>query len=619
MRLITLVMSLFAGKYGIMVVGLFLTLLSFGSSLGLLTLSAWFLASCYLVASINFNIFYPSSSVRGFAIARTFFKYVQRLVTHKATFDVLTKLRVQVFVNMLPCAVDINKLHALQAHLLHQEQSQGPTSTQNKIISDNELFDIIIKDIENLGGLYVNVLIPFLGSLILFILSTIGLCFINLELGLLVGCMLILMTLLTPWIFYPLSKRLISNIEQTSTQLRLKFLNFLELQFENVIFAKTATKEAEINNLSSELISKQLQRDKLFNLTSLIMQLFIGSLLTITIFLSSYLSLLHNPDLRFPGLAAIFTFLVIGAVEIIVPLAVLFVNLGQILNSAHNLEQLLEEQQGYELATSVIHAQEKISHEEARVTVVPTHQFFPAPLDPVLLAQVARFELIAQDVSFAYPDLQVLQNLNFTFARQHKYLISGDSGKGKTTLLNCLMGLEVSYTGNIYLKLYDKQNQLLETLEARQGTLRQLICHLSQRVHIFTDSVYDNLRIANASASDSQIIEVLRAVELDDLANNPQQILGNGGRVLSGGEIRRIGIARLLLSNAKIFILDEPTESIDSEIEAKMLELISTHITQNQATMILVSHNKNNHSYCDTNLLFVNEQGQSTQLIPTQK
>lgn len=615
MRLITLVLRLFAGKYGIMLVGLLLTLLSFGSSIGLLTLSAWFLASCYLIASIDFNIFYPSSSVRGFAIARTFFKYVQRLVTHKATFDVLTKLRVQVFVNMLPCAVDINKLHALQAHLLHQQDTQGPTSSQQKIISDNELFDIIIKDIENLGGLYVNVLIPFLGSLLIFILATVGLCFINLELGLLVGGILILMTLLTPWIFYPLGKRLIGTIEQASTQLRLKFLNFLELQFENLIFAKTADKEQEINDMSAELIAKQLQRDKLFNLTSLIMQLLIGTLLTVTIFLSSYLALLHDPDLRLPGLAAIFIFLVIGAVEIVVPLAVLFVNLGQILNSARNLEKLLENQEGNELATSVVQAQKKIDPEEQRTVQVQEHHLFPQQLAPELLNQVASYELVADNVSFAYPDLQVLRDLSFTFHPQNKYLISGDSGKGKTTLLNCLMGLETSYQGHIYLKLYDQHGQLLDSLEARQGTLRQLMCHLSQRVHIFTDSVFDNLRIANAQATNAQIIEVLRAVELHDLADNPQQILGNGGRVLSGGEIRRIGIARLLLSNAKLFILDEPTESIDSEIEAKMLQLIVDHVTDNQATLILVSHNKNNHSYCDTNLVFVNEANQTTQLV----
>ncbi|MFC6276302.1 amino acid ABC transporter ATP-binding/permease protein [Psittacicella hinzii] len=618
-KFFSLMLRLFAGKGFIMFLGLVLTILSFGSSLGLLTLSTWFLASCYLAKSIDFNIFYPSSSVRGFAIARTALKYIQRLVTHKATFDVLTKLRIQIFASLLPLATDIKQMSQFKSsttrntnkeehkkatprtgkEILNEVRATNASNVQQKAktpnipISDNELFDRILKDIDNLDGFYVNIIIPFLGTLLLFIGFTIGLSFISPALALVVGGSLTLVTLIVPWIFYPLGKKISANIELSSTKLRLAFLNYLELQFETLIFAKQEQKTQQLETLNQELIQQQLKRDRHTNLTTLILQLLLGVLLTVAIFGASYLQVLHATDLRFPGLATIFIFLVVGAIEFIIPLASLFLHLGQIIASAKNLETLLANKDAADLAQHLI----DVDLDKAKPHHADTSKLYPQGLEQDILAKTESIGIKVSNLNFTYNQNAIINNLNVSFAPGQTYLISGDSGLGKTTFLNCLIGLEQSYTGNIEFDLY-QQGQVFKTIDANSGLQRQLCVHLSQRVHIFNDSLFDNLKIANPDLTPEQAKQVLTTVGLDYLAENLGQILGNGGRSLSGGEIRRIGIARVLLSPARLIVLDEPTESIDSDIEKAVLEAIFSHAQQLQATVILVSHNKNNYSYC---------------------
>lgn len=309
MKFLRLILSMFSGKLWIMIFGLVLTVLSFGSSLGLLTLSTWFLAGCYLVKSMSFNIFYPSASIRGFAIARTFFKYVQRIVTHKATFDVLAKLRVQAFAAFIPLATDINKLAQLKqeteanqqqlAKLTTKPDSSSPAQeevtsqikSKKKLVlmSDNELFDRVIRDINNLDGFYVNVAIPLLATLIIFIIFTIGFCVISPSLGLFVGGMLILTTLTVPWIFYYRGKKLSHDIEQTATELRIKTFNHLQLSVENRIFNKSADNLAQLDEINNRLVKQQIARDRYLNITTLLLQLIMGVMVTITICGASYL------------------------------------------------------------------------------------------------------------------------------------------------------------------------------------------------------------------------------------------------------------------------------------------------------------------------------------------
>ena len=163
--------------------------------------------------------------------------------------------------------------------------------------------------------------------------------------------------------------------------------------------------------------------------------------------------------------------------------------------------------------------------------------------------------------------------------------ITGQSGSGKSTLLQLLVR---NYNAN--------QGEILfagNRIQAyNESSLRQQFCFLTQRVHVFSDTLRNNLQLANhAPLSDEKMVSVLQQVGLEKLVNQEQGLdlwLGDGGRPLSGGEQRRLGLARVLLNDAPILLLDEPTEGLDRETERNILQAILAHSIGK--TLIMVTH-----------------------------
>lgn len=143
-------------------------------------------------------------------------------------------------------------------------------------------------------------------------------------------------------------------------------------------------------------------------------------------------------------------------------------------------------------------------------------------------------------------------------------VIRGRSGSGKSTLALALLGL-LDYEGEILLNGHELRS--IADISSR-------ISGVIQSGHIFNTTLRENLKIASPSATDSQLLEVLTLVELDSLlvemGSGLETILGEMGRALSGGEIKRLNLARALLSPAQILVLDEPTEHLDQELATRI-------------------------------------------------
>lgn len=163
-----------------------------------------------------------------------------------------------------------------------------------------------------------------------------------------------------------------------------------------------------------------------------------------------------------------------------------------------------------------------------------------------------------------------------------KIRISGRSGSGKSTLAMGLVGA-LKYSGSIAL-------DGVELIDI--DGLEDLIVADLQKSHIFNTSIRENMRIADQSATDEEILQALKLVELDSLVSESAQrlntVIGDYGRHISGGEAKRLSLARALLSKAPILILDEPTEHLDLElalrIEKRILEFTS------DKTLVVITH-----------------------------
>lgn len=190
-------------------------------------------------------------------------------------------------------------------------------------------------------------------------------------------------------------------------------------------------------------------------------------------------------------------------------------------------------------------------------------------------------------VSYTHGDEQgaPLRNVSLTLPRGTLTILSGSSGSGKSTLLDVLAGLLRPDKGTIWID----DTEFTDLLSQRW---RNCLGYVLQDSFLFHDSIRANMLVADPSASDEQIYKALGRADAEDLVRNLpaglDTVVGDRGSNLSGGERQRIALARALLRNPTLLILDEPTSSLDRESEKVIMNGINS--LRGRVTMILVTH-----------------------------
>ena len=193
-----------------------------------------------------------------------------------------------------------------------------------------------------------------------------------------------------------------------------------------------------------------------------------------------------------------------------------------------------------------------------------------------------------QDVSFAYGDRTILDHVSLTVPSGSITAVVGPSGGGKTTLCNLIARFWDVQSGKITVGGYDVREYKLDSLMKN-------ISMVFQSVYLFNDTVENNIKFGRPDATHEQVVAAARAACCHDfimaLPDGYDTVLGEGGGSLSGGEKQRISIARAMLKDAPIVILDEATASVDPENEAELQAAISA-LTKGK-TLIMIAHRLN--------------------------
>ena len=195
------------------------------------------------------------------------------------------------------------------------------------------------------------------------------------------------------------------------------------------------------------------------------------------------------------------------------------------------------------------------------------------------------FDIEFKHVSFGYDSRQVLKDVSFTLPEKTSTAIIGPSGSGKTTLVNLLARFYDVNEGSISIGGHD----------LREFTCDSLLSNLSmvfQKVYLFHDTVRANICFGKPDATEEEMIEAAKKACCHDfimhLPKGYDTVIGEGGRTLSGGEKQRISIARAMLKNAPVIILDEATASIDPENEHLIQKALS-ELTRGK-TILTIAH-----------------------------
>ena len=194
-------------------------------------------------------------------------------------------------------------------------------------------------------------------------------------------------------------------------------------------------------------------------------------------------------------------------------------------------------------------------------------------------------DIAFHDVTFSYDTVPVLRNISFSIPQGSTTAIVGPSGSGKTTICNLIARFYDVDSGEVTVGGEDVRNMTCDSL------LRN-ISMVFQKVYLFHDTIENNIRFGNPSATKEEIIEAAKKARCHDfitaLPDGYETVIGEGGSTLSGGEKQRISIARAILKNANIVILDEATASIDPENEHLIQQAIS-ELTIGK-TVIVIAH-----------------------------
>ncbi|MDG6351893.1 cysteine/glutathione ABC transporter ATP-binding protein/permease CydC [Glaesserella parasuis] len=530
-------LALYKTHFGRLTLGIILAITSLTASIGLLSLSGWFLAASALVgSSLLFNFFYPSSGVRGLAIGRTISRYFERLVTHDATFRVLANLRIAVFSKLIPLSpAGLNRYR------------------------HSELLNRLVADVDTLDTLYLNLLSPFISAIMVILFMGIGLSFVSPLLAWVICGTLVALLLIFPTLFYHLGRKLGKIAIQSRATYRSQFIEWIQLNGEFLLFGVLSKATDRLKQTEQQWLRAQSHESQLGGLSNALLMFINGILVTAVIYLSA--TAINVPQADNPeALIALVVFCVLASLEILMPIGMAFLHLGQVIEAAERISAITAQRPAVQFNGT---AQWKQT--EANQPLISFNQ-----------------------VSFSYsPEHeQVLNHISFEIKKGERIAILGKTGSGKSTIFQLLTRNYDATSGEILLNGCNIKDY-------PEKTLRQQIAVLSQRVHIFSNTLRENLRFGNPQATNEALSEALAKVNLSYLLEEQglDLWLGEGGRPLSGGEQRRLGLARLLLSTADILLLDEATEGLDRDTEQQILKQILSH-TQGK-TLLMITHRLN--------------------------
>ena len=473
--------------------------------------------------------------VRFFGISRSVARYAERLISHKAVFDRLTNLRVQLYSNLV-----------------------GNSIAVSSVVNSDTAVKTLVDDVERAQEYQLRIKLPGASAVVSLVAGALLGWWVRPESLLITIPASFALLLVFPRLISRFNVPLARSIEAQEN----KYSRLVETSVHGVIEAQiygyleqslipVKASEFEIAKSEKSLVSKNSGFS--FGTNLIIASAVVGSTWMAELIMS------NNP---IPAVqVSMLIFLPLVMFEAITAWYPNLFSSGKLLASQIAVDSLLKHDK---LSTTENSLDEEIE------------------------------SFTAKDVRVSWGS-EFMRQVSFEVRKGELLVIRGKSGVGKSTLIMGLLG-QLPYSGSIQVN----GKNLCEFTD-----LNQRIVGTVQRSHIFNTSVRENLKVGNPTVTDEKIFEILRILELESLVNEMSNgldtIIGEFGRAVSGGEAKRLSIARVLLSDSDVYIFDEPTEHLDRDLAGR----IETSVTQflKDKIVIVVTHNGWNHANKTLNLL----------------
>lgn len=513
-------------KYRMLTI-LLLSMLTVGSAAALMFTSGYLISKSSLRPENILLVYVPIVLVRAFGLGRSVFRYSERLVSHDFILRVLAKMRTRLY------------------HLVE------PKAATSKSLKTGEVLGILAEDIESLQDLYLRTVLPTASAVLLYVISICALGFFSPGFAVLMAIYFFVLVVVMP-IFSLLHMRAVNQaykkdkdeLYQYVTDGFLGIHDWLLSGQKKQFFSRFYKRQG-----TQDMLDKRSKNWSYYR--EFIGQVIVAAMLvTMLAFGASLFA-----DGRIAGVfIAAFVLVVIPLSEAILPVS-----------------NAVEKYPRYEESLN------RVTKLEADQETAAEPESYEGSLENV--------QLTMDDVSFGYEQQgRVIKNLSLELAQGKKIAIIGKSGAGKSTLLKLLQGMLVPDAGSVQLNGYKAA--------AIRRDMTKLVSVLNQNPYLFYTSVANNLLLANESATEAEVKAVMKQVKLHDLvASQPegyQTSMQETGQRFSGGERQRIALARVLLQDTPIVMLDEPTVGLDPITERDLLDTIFTSLAGK--SLIWVTH-----------------------------
>lgn len=499
------------------------------AGVGLLGTSAYLIASAAFHPSIA-ELSVAVVGVRFLGISRGVFRYLDRLVSHHVNFRLLSILRIWFY--------DCLKLLA-PARLIHYQRG--------------DLLSRAIGDIDTLDQFYVRAVSPVISA----IFATVGFSMLvgswNVRLGWILAAGLSVTSFVLPALVYIFSRGPAKQLVDQRAILSQTMLDTLRGAAEMMVFQQQEEELTQINRVSLQTNRAQVGLAHSQGLSNGMNAVLTQG--TVALMLLVGIPLVRTGELDGIMLAVI-VLITMASFEISIPIAQAAQFWESSLQAARRLFEMADQQ--------------------------------PAIIEPVIPVSVPeKPNILIRNLSFQYHGNLPLaaDHLNINLSYSRKIALVGENGSGKTTILNLLMRFWDCQPGEILI-----DGILVQEFSPKE--LRQRIGYVSPGGAIFQTTLRQNLLLANPGALDADLLRVLDSVQLGEwvqtLPDGLDTWLGASGLTISGGQLQRIQLARGLLMDAPIYLLDEPTTHLDVETENRLISLFRS-IFQNRS-LVWVTH-----------------------------
>ncbi len=525
---------------------LLLSTLTISSHIGLMVTSSYLLARAALQPPI-LDLMVAIVGVRFFGIARAVFRYLERLVSHDLTFRVVSRLRVLVYQEIEPLA---------PAQLVE--------------FRSGDLLSRIVGDVEVQQNLFLKILAPPIVAILVLLGYGGFLAGFDQRLSFLLAGFFLAAGVVIPFLIRALSRDAGSHRVKAKARLHILILDMLQGMPELLMFGQSETILQNVQDVQNELSQADRKLAKASGISNALMGVTMNLGMWCVLVLGIVLVEKGQLNGLYLGMLALG---VLSSFEAVTPIPA-------------SLQQLEENQAAGKRLRLTKQGKGNLRKEKENGTDLGILD--RGEISKLLPPVPEELGIEFREVSFRYNQEEpwALEDISLNIPYQKRVGIVGQSGAGKSSLVNLLLRFWDFEQGEIRLGGFNLKDFDPDDVRAQFGVV-------TQRTHLFHATVKENLLLAKPEATDEELYEATQRAQIHDfILSLPQgydSLIGEEGMKLSGGQQQRLAIARVLLKNAPILILDEATNGLDPVTERDVLEEIYS-LMQGRTTLVISHH-----------------------------